>query len=261
MSKRALGGSAQNGSDSIDWELRPGGMLVQLRDPNAETLTGPKIKLKVSYGLSVHEVSIVPHASFGDLKKILAPETGLQPKDQRLHFRGKERDSNHYLHVVGVKDKSKIILVEDPISRERRLQETRRNEQIGRACKAIANVKQEVDKLAEQISMLDGIIRSGSTVAENELETITEMLMCHLLKLDGIKADGEAKVQRRVQVRRVQKYVETIDGLKARIATRNSISSTVVTTNWETFDSGMGSLSAPPPSTSSTIMTNWERFD
>jgi hypothetical protein len=35
----------------------------------------------------------------------------------------------------------------------------------------------------------------------------------------------------------------------------------VVTTNWETFDNGFGSLSAPPPAPAPHHTTDWETFD
>jgi hypothetical protein len=67
------------------------------------------------------------------------------------------------------------------------------------------------------------------------------------------------------QVRRVQSLVETLDKLKARNANpfsdhNNAVS---VTTQWETFENGMGSLSAPPPHVpSEQVNTNWEQqFD
>lgn len=61
------------------------------------------------------------------------------------------------------------------------------------------------------------------------------------------------------QVRRVQNIVEVLDNLKERNANPNAV---CVTTKWETFDSGMGSLSPPPSVPSSTKVTkDWERFD
>lgn len=40
----------------------------------------------------------------------------------------------------------------------------------------------------------------GTKVADKEIVVLTELLMAELLKLDSIEADGEAKVQRRVEV-------------------------------------------------------------
>ncbi|KAJ7567202.1 hypothetical protein O6H91_02G136600 [Diphasiastrum complanatum] len=263
-SNRALSGSAEDGSDLIDWELRPGGMLVQRRESNGDLANlGPMIKLKVSHGLVSHEITAPAQASFGDLKKLLVQETGLQPQEQRILFRGKEKENGECLHVAGVKDKAKLILVEDPASRERKLEELRNNERIARACKAVAGIKTEVDKLEEQLSFIERNVETGSKVPETDFDVLTEMLMRQLLKLDSIEADGDAKVQRKLQVRRVQKFVEALDGLKIRNATPNPFftNTVVVTTSWETFDTGVGSLTAPPQTPLFTPTTDWERFD
>lgn len=87
----------------------------------------------------------------GEVKKILTGETGLQPGAQRLIFRGKERENGEYLDMCGVKDRSKVIVMEDPSSIERRFIETRRNAKIQSAHRAISDVSLEVDKLAGQV--------------------------------------------------------------------------------------------------------------
>lgn len=84
---------------------------------------------------------------------MLTAETGLQAGDQRLIFRGKERENGEYLDMCGAKDRSKVILIEDPASIERRFIEMRRNAKIQSAHRAISNVSMEVDKLAEQVSL------------------------------------------------------------------------------------------------------------
>lgn len=68
------------------------------------------------------------------------------------------------------------------------------------------------------------------------------------------------------QVRRVQSLVDTLDALKVRNASPFSGSSgskaVSVATQWETFDSGFGSLTAPPPRAAPAETTqDWERFD
>lgn len=66
------------------------------------------------------------------------------------------------------------------------------------------------------------------------------------------------------QVCRVQGLVDQLDSLKARNVNPFSDRSNAVsiTTNWETFKSGVGSLNAPPPVSSSTEVTcDWEQFD
>ncbi|KAL4188190.1 hypothetical protein AMTRI_Chr09g42860 [Amborella trichopoda] len=257
------GSSNGGGSEIVDWELRPGGMLVQKRSlgiDQASSAPAPTIRVRVKYGALMHEIHISSQATFGELKKLLASETGLHTQDQKLLFKDKERDSNAYLDMAGVKDKSKIVLIEDPTSQERRYIEMRKNAKMERASKSIAEISLEVDKLAAQVGSLESVISRGGKVAENEVLGLIELLMNQLLKLDGVVADGDVKLQRRIQVKRVQKYVETLDMLKIRNSIPNGHipqrqGPVVVTTKWETFDS------APPPSTSSSAKLNWEFFD
>jgi hypothetical protein len=142
----------QQDAASIEWEMRPGGMLVQRRDvPDAGTPFGPLVKIKVSYGLISHDITAPAFASFGDVKKLLVSVTGLTPKEQRLLFKGIEKEDSEALHMAGVKDKAKLILMEDPAARERKVQEKYKQEQIARSYQIVTSIQAEVDKLAEQV--------------------------------------------------------------------------------------------------------------
>jgi hypothetical protein len=57
----------------------------------------------------------------GELKVILSMVTGLEPREQRLLFRGKEREDTDHLHMVGVRDKDKVLLLEDPALKDMKL--------------------------------------------------------------------------------------------------------------------------------------------
>lgn len=285
------GSSAAGGAESggpAEWELRPGGMLVQKRNADSDRSSAPPptIRVRVKYGSIYHEINISSQATFGELKKMLSGPTGLHHEDQKLLYKDKERDSKAFLDIAGVKDRSKIVLVEDPISQEKRYLEMRRNAKMEKASKNISEISLEVDRLAGQVSALESIIGKGGKVAETSLLTLIELLMNQLLKLDGITADGDAKLQRKMQVRRVQKYVETLDVLKMKNASltsngdqnqhfegqprhsvghlpinqqpggqgqqsRHSTSNVVVTTKWETFDSTPG-LFVPRPTSSNS---------
>lgn len=64
MSESSDSGSI--GSEQVEWELRPGGMLVQKRDPDSDgDRAASIIKLRVKYGSSLHEIHISPQAAFG----------------------------------------------------------------------------------------------------------------------------------------------------------------------------------------------------
>lgn len=50
------------------------------------------------------------------------------------------------------------------------------------------------------MSALESVISKGGKVAEKDVLNLIEMLMNQLLKLDGIMADGDVKLQRKMQV-------------------------------------------------------------
>ncbi|MED6219387.1 hypothetical protein PIB30_035393 [Stylosanthes scabra] len=158
----------------------------------------------------------------GELKKMLSGPTGLHHQDQKLFYKDKERDSKAFLDMVGVKDKSKMVLKEDPISQEKRFLEMRKNAKMEKAAKSISEISLEVDRLAGRVSAFETIINKGGKVAETDVIGLIELLMNQLLKLDGIIADGDVKLQRKMQVKRVQKYVETLDMLKVKNSMPNS---------------------------------------
>ncbi|XP_038724351.1 BAG family molecular chaperone regulator 4-like isoform X2 [Tripterygium wilfordii] len=197
------------------------------------------------------------------LLRVLASETGLEPKEQRLLFQGKEKEDDEWLHMVGVMDMSKVMLFEDPASKERKLEEMKRNQGMLNAYESVARVRAEVDKLSKKVVALETTVRGGKKAADKEFIVLTELLMRQLLNLDAIEADGEARVHRRIEVRRVQSFVDTLDNMKARNCNPfGNASSVSVTTKWETFETGFGSPSAAVPQVSSTKTTqDWELFD
>lgn len=216
------GGSAGGGAGG-EWEVRPGGMLVQKRSPDSDrtSIPPPTIRVKVKYGSTHHEINISSQATFGELKKMLSGPTGLHHQDQKLIYKDKERDSKAFLDISGVKDKSKMVLVEDPISQEKRFLELRKNAKMEKASKSISEISFEVDRLAGQVSALESVITRGGKVAEKTVLNLIELLMNQLLKLDGIMVDGDVKLQRKMQVKRVQRYVETLDMLKIKNSMAN----------------------------------------
>ncbi|CAL5045426.1 unnamed protein product [Urochloa decumbens] len=221
----AAGGNNNKVPAEEVWEVRPGGMLVQKRgggasdeEPSPNVKPVPTIRVKVKHAGVTHEIYISSEASFGELKKLVAAKTGLHPDDQKVLYKDKERDSKAFLDMAGVKDRSKLVVVEDPEAKARRLIEQRRNGHLEKAAKAVAAVTAEVDKLAPKVAALDASVRKGEKVAENDVVQVTELLMNELLKLDAVAADGDVKAQRRMQVKRVQKYVEALDAVAAKNA-------------------------------------------
>ncbi|MBA0677530.1 hypothetical protein Goari_018931 [Gossypium aridum] len=275
----------------------PGGMLVRGDGDdnnlhhNHETAgtssAGPMIKIDVAYGSAQHQLFVPSHSTVGELKKQIAEQTGLEPEKQRVLFRGKEKEDDVHLSSAGMKDKSKILVLENPTSKvkkveemaniqekveesiareESKVEEIKETEEMSKAFTAVARVRKEVDKLSERVAAIEVAVNSGTKIAAEEFDVSAELLMRELLKLDGIEAEGEAKLQRKAEVRRVQGFHETLDKLKARNSNpfHDSNKAASVTTKWETFDSGMGSSTAPPPqpmSSSTKVTEEWEKFD
>ncbi|VAI20038.1 unnamed protein product [Triticum turgidum subsp. durum] len=179
-----------------EWEVRPGGMLVQKRDPGSDAPAGapvPTIRLKVKFNAVSHEIYISSQASFGDVKKMMSEKTGLHHEDQKVLYKGKEMDSKAFLDMSGVKDRSKLALLEDPDAQAKRLIEQRRADKAHRASKSVSRISLDVDKLATKVSALEAIVRKGGKVVEADVVALTEALMTELVKLDAIAADGEAR--------------------------------------------------------------------
>lgn len=88
----------------------------------------------------------------GELKKRLTGPTGLHHQDQKLYYKDKERDSKAFLDTTGVKDKSKLVLVEDTIGKEKRYLEVKKNAKIEKDKKLISEISLEVDRLARQVN-------------------------------------------------------------------------------------------------------------
>lgn len=85
---------------------------------------------------------------------MLSGPTGLHHEDQKLVYKDKVRDSKSYLDVVGVKDRSKMVVMEDPLSQEKRLLEMRKNAKMEKAAKSISDISFEVDRLAGQVTLI-----------------------------------------------------------------------------------------------------------
>ncbi|KAK9059653.1 hypothetical protein SSX86_020357 [Deinandra increscens subsp. villosa] len=272
--------TSMNGSStSDDLEVRPGGMLVQKRDPDDSQTRSPPptIRVRVKYGSTYHEIIISSTATFGELKRLLTGPTGLHYEDQKLIYKDKERLSKSFLDVVGVKDKSKLVLLEDPVGREKRLMEARKNAKFEKASKMLSGIRLEVDRLAGQVVAVESVVSEGGEVAEETVAGLIELLMNQVLKLDEVKVDGDLNQQKKIQVKRVQRCVEKLDVLKIKQSplhgrrsppiaaaapqtSSKNASGVVVTTKWETFDS-LPTIFPAPPSTSKTGGTIQQNFN
>lgn len=87
----------------------------------------------------------------GEVKKRMSGETGLEADEQRVVYRGKERENGEYLDLCGVKEGSKLVVIQDPSSIERRFIQMRINAKIQSANRAINNVSLQLDQLEDQV--------------------------------------------------------------------------------------------------------------
>ncbi|KAG6496588.1 BAG family molecular chaperone regulator 1-like isoform X1 [Zingiber officinale] len=200
---------------AADWEVRPSGMLVQTRGADACPPV-PAIRVKVKHGAACHEIYIGALASFGELKKALSAKTGLHPLDMKLSYKNRERQSAAFLDSAGVKDKSKLLLEEDPAARTKRLLDLRKADKAEKTAKSISAISLEVDRLGSKVSEMEAMVNQNRKVVDNDVTDLIASLMNELVKLDGIVADGDVNVQRRLQIKMTQKYVETLDFIKLK---------------------------------------------
>lgn len=86
----------------------------------------------------------------GEVKSVISQIIGLEPKVQKLLFRGKEKEDHEYLHLAGVKDNSKVLVMEKTVE-DKNPEEVKVTTEISRGAEAVAEVRKEVDKLSEQV--------------------------------------------------------------------------------------------------------------
>lgn len=92
------------------------------------------------------------------MKKIIAREFGVEPEMQKVFFRGKEKEDCDYLQMAGVRDNSKVLLVEDRRNKASSSKGINEVSEISRGSEAVAQVGAVVDKLSEKVDSLIAII-------------------------------------------------------------------------------------------------------
>ncbi|KAL6133030.1 hypothetical protein ACLB2K_065267 [Fragaria x ananassa] len=121
-------------NEEIVSELRPGGMCVQRHDYDDEhfaaAASGPVITIHVTHGPVHHVINLPAHSTFGELKGLVSQKTGLEPEEQKLLFRGKEKEDEEHLDAAGVKDNSRVMLLQEPKRKERSVGEVNENNEM-----------------------------------------------------------------------------------------------------------------------------------
>ncbi|KAL6528591.1 hypothetical protein OROMI_029236 [Orobanche minor] len=151
----------------------------------------------------------------GYLKSFICQKIGLGPERHKLFFTCKEKEDDEDLQAAGLTDNSEVLLMEAKACQQESPEEMHETSVISKGEEAVAQVRNEVDKLARQVCAMQALVDRGIKVGDKEVGYLSEMLMRQLLKLDGIEAEGEGRVQRKMEVRRVQSLVETLDVLKS----------------------------------------------
>lgn len=88
-----------------------------------------------------------------DLRSAVAEKLGLKLETHKLLFRGKEKEDDEFLEPAGVKENSKVLLVEDTPCEPEIHEEVKETSVPSKGGEAVAQVKKEVDKLAEQVDV------------------------------------------------------------------------------------------------------------
>ncbi|KAG9142527.1 hypothetical protein Leryth_011625 [Lithospermum erythrorhizon] len=135
----------------------------------------------------------------GDLKQA-AQGLGVEHQLQKLLFTAIEKGNNDHLSMTGVKDNSKILLIVEESPKKENHEEVNAPSEVSVGLAAVAEVREEVNKLSEQVSALEAVIQYGIKVEEKNILHLTEILMRQMLTLDGIEAQGEGRQQRRIEV-------------------------------------------------------------
>ncbi|KAI3813844.1 hypothetical protein L1987_18579 [Smallanthus sonchifolius] len=103
--------------------------------------------------------------------------------------------------IVGSYSKKVEGLFIDIMSEEKRLFEDLKSaKKMDKAKLSLMEITSEINKLAKQVGNLEREIYGGKKVDEIVLFNFIELLMSHLIKLDGIVADCYMKLQRRLHV-------------------------------------------------------------
>ncbi|KAL5166658.1 BAG family molecular chaperone regulator 4 [Glycine soja] len=226
----------------MESEMCPGGMFVQRREAAAAADNGSAagndnmttVMVTVAHHSSHHHLYLPTNSTFWDVKRLLVHRT-----ERRLFFGGKEKDNEGHLHAEGVRDMSKLLLLEDASSEERKHEEIRKHNEMLKASEAVA-----------EVSVLEVAVDRGTRVSDKEFLMFTELLMRQLLKLDGIEAEGASCAE-------LCRYTRFSEGKELQPLYYHC-KAVSVATQWETFDSGMGSLNAPTSMTSSrNVIQDW----
>ncbi|KAH0852962.1 hypothetical protein HID58_093594 [Brassica napus] len=222
MMKMTIGTTAAGDGE---WELRPGGMVVQRRTDDSSNVPHV-IRVRVKYGSVHHEISINSQSTFGELKKRLSFKTGVHHEDMKILYKDKERDSKIFLDLCGVKDGSRLLSAFDAV--------------IGKGVKVEEkNLENLLEMLMNQLVKLDAILVDGD-----------------------IKLKKKMQLKPQIQPQHKERDVVTVEEETSRKCTALSPGPPVIiTTRWETFDSNATYAAEAKTVKTASSKFKWVLFD
>ena len=187
--------------------------------------------LKVAHGTTLHAVAVPSlDLSFGALKVLLGPVTGVPPAAQTLLLRGRRCEDGKRLKDAGVRPGTKFLLAPVPrgVPTTASPPPPPPSGNAGGAhppagvSAAEAGALSRVARVAAAVGPLEaevgGLVRAGGRGEGHPRDRLrlNELLERQLLALDEIQeVPGSARAARKAQVSRIHRLLEQLDALPA----------------------------------------------
>eukprot|EP00240_Pyramimonas_obovata_P007024 CAMPEP_0118923124 /NCGR_PEP_ID=MMETSP1169-20130426/1771_1 /TAXON_ID=36882 /ORGANISM="Pyramimonas obovata, Strain CCMP722" /LENGTH=166 /DNA_ID=CAMNT_0006864069 /DNA_START=398 /DNA_END=898 /DNA_ORIENTATION=+ len=164
-------------------------------------------------------MAVPSDCDFMDFKVAAQKVTGVPVEDQKILFRGKPMNDGDALFAIGVRDGSKLMLIESEARRRAKVPVHQLMPAMSPAdaatLKKVHEVQASADKLEKELVQVESdVAKTGTIDAESkkQLRRIQEMLERELLKLDSLSGEG-IRDQRRAQVQRINALCERTEAL------------------------------------------------
>mmetsp|Transcript_18247 Transcript_18247/g.39892 ORF Transcript_18247/g.39892 Transcript_18247/m.39892 type:complete len:185 (-) Transcript_18247:291-845(-) len=182
-------------------------------------MTTHVLNVKLTHGLKVSSMAVPSDCDFMDFKVAAQKVTGVPVEDQKILFRGKPMNDGDALFAIGVRDGSKLMLIESEARRRAKVPVHQLMPAMSPAdaatLKKVHEVQASADKLEKELVQVESdVAKTGTIDAESkkQLRRIQEMLERELLKLDSLSGEG-IRDQRRAQVQRINALCERTEAL------------------------------------------------
>mmetsp|Transcript_29004 Transcript_29004/g.48676 ORF Transcript_29004/g.48676 Transcript_29004/m.48676 type:complete len:213 (-) Transcript_29004:89-727(-) len=209
-------------------------------------MTTDVLNVKLTHNLKAYDLQVPAESDFMNFKIAVQVATGVPVADQKLLFRGKVMNDRDKLFAVGLRDGSKIMLIESELRRKASVTsqyaaptpiigfpKSTSQEKVSKATSSspssspvrraetamlakIADARGVGDKLERELVVVEQQVaqNKGIAVAERkEVVLIQELCERELLKLDSLSGDG-IREHRKAQVQRINALCERAEALK-----------------------------------------------